>query len=304
MEKEVCSMNKVSVIIPTYKRANMLERAIESVLKQTYKNIEILVIDDNNADSKYRQETSLIMEKYRNTPLVKYVKHEKNRNGAAARNTGILHSTGDLITFLDDDDWYAETKVEQQVNFLLKHKEYDAVYCGSYREMEIYSPSVNGDLSFEILSGKVTIRTNTIMMWKEVIQDIGGWNEEFIRNQEAALLLKFFKKGYKIGSIKEPLVYYDLSDRNNALDPIRNKEQFEFHLQYHDDIINELEKSHKNAKTIIYCRRYRGILFALLKRFRFKDALIHYLEVTKKYPFYFNLEIIGYIFSRLKVVLR
>src|SRR5699024_9205696 len=200
-------MNKVSVIIPTYKRANMLERAIDSVLRQTYKHLEIIVVDDNDPDSEYRKNTLFIMKKYKDHPRVMYVKHEKNKNGAAARNTGISNRSGELITFLDDDDWYVETKVEEQVNFLLEHKEYGAVYCGSYREDKLYAPSLSGDLSYEILSGKITIRTNTIMIWKSIIVDIGGWNEKFIRNQEAALLLNFFNHGYKIGVIKKPLVY-------------------------------------------------------------------------------------------------
>lgn len=292
-------MPKVSIIIPTYKRSEMLPRAINSVLNQTYKNIEIIVIDDNNPESHYRQETAEVMDEYKKNQKVKYIQHTKNKNGAVARNTGIANSHGEIITFLDDDDWYTEDKVQKQVEYLLRNKKYKAVYCGAYRESTVHSSNLTGDLSFEILSGEITIRTNTIMIWKDIIVDIGGWNEHFIRNQEAALLLRFFAKGYKLGVIKAPLVHYDLTDRSNSLDPIANLKQFEFHLNYHKNLIERLDKENKNAKAIIYTRRYRSILFSFLKNKDFLGAMGHYFRILPKYPIRFNLEIINYLYSKL-----
>src|SRR5699024_1763838 len=93
----------------------------------------------------------------------------------------------------------------------------------------------------------------------------------------AALLLKFFDMNYKIGVITEPLVYYDLSDRSNALDPKSNKNQFEFHLSYHDKIIDKIERERKNARKIIYTKRYREILLAYIKHnkinYRYKNKI-------------------------------
>ena len=79
----------VSVIIPTYKRADYLTRAIDSVLNQTYNNIEIIVVDDNNSNSTDRKNTESIMQKYNENSKIKYIKHSKNMNGSAARNTGV-----------------------------------------------------------------------------------------------------------------------------------------------------------------------------------------------------------------------
>jgi len=69
--------NKVSVIIPTYKRSEFLERAIESILNQTYKNIEIIVVDDNDPNSKYRESTARKMQKYYKDNRVRYIKNKK-----------------------------------------------------------------------------------------------------------------------------------------------------------------------------------------------------------------------------------
>lgn len=105
---------KVSVVIPTYKRPKYLKRALDSVLRQTYKNIEIIVVDDNNSDDEYRIETEKFMKKF-NDSRIKYIKHERNKNGSAARNTGIKNSSGKYITFLDDDDEFADQRIEKLV---------------------------------------------------------------------------------------------------------------------------------------------------------------------------------------------
>ena len=94
----------VSVIIPTYKRPDYLDRAIDSVLNQTYNNIEIIVVDDNNPNTEGRERTEKIMRRYENNPHVIYIKHEYNKNGSAARNTGFKASHGVYLAFLDDDD--------------------------------------------------------------------------------------------------------------------------------------------------------------------------------------------------------
>jgi glycosyltransferase involved in cell wall biosynthesis len=113
---------KVSVIIPTYKRGNQfLERAVRSALEQTYEHVEVVVVDDNPADSIYRVETESLMTTFCNRPNVIYIKNERNMGGALSRNVGIAASTGEFITFLDDDDRYLPEKVEKQLMFMLKN---------------------------------------------------------------------------------------------------------------------------------------------------------------------------------------
>ena len=79
----------ISVVIPTYKNRGGLVSSIESVLNQTYTNFEVIVVDDNSPTSMERGTTEQIMQQFVNNPKVVYIKHEKNKNGAAARNTGI-----------------------------------------------------------------------------------------------------------------------------------------------------------------------------------------------------------------------
>ena len=84
----------MSVIITTYHNEKLLNRAVESVLHQTYERIELIVVDDNPPESNARKATEAVMEKY---PQAVYLKHSENRNGAAARNTGIRAAKGEYI---------------------------------------------------------------------------------------------------------------------------------------------------------------------------------------------------------------
>src|SRR5699024_3851792 len=113
---------KVSIIIPTYKREiKFLSRAINSVKDQTYQHIEIVVIDDNPPQSKYRKKTMKYMEKHKNDPNIVYIVNPKNLGGSLARNVGIKAATGSYITFLDDDDKYLPNKIKKQIEFMQEH---------------------------------------------------------------------------------------------------------------------------------------------------------------------------------------
>lgn len=293
----------VSIVITTYKRSNLLNRAIDSVLSQTYDNIEILVIDDNDPDSGYREETESLMQYYLNHSKVHYIKHSENKNGATARNTGLKKAQGHYVTYLDDDDEYRPDKVFEQVKYLEQHNEFDAVYCGWNKDRIEETPSKEGDLSFEILSGELLIRTNTIMMKKEIALSIGGWNENYRRNQEAVYLLRFFNSGYKIGSVQKVLVDYDSSDRGNASGPQKNEEDFRFFLNNHENEIENAARKNNRNKNIIYSKRYVGVLLRYLKFKDYNNAFRIYWEQVKKIPIRYNVDLTIYTYNKIKEII-
>ena len=129
----------VSVIIPTYKRSEFLTRAINSVLKQTYKNLEVIVVDDNNKNDEYSKLTQTLLETYINRNEIKIIQHDENRGISAARNTGIKIAKGQYITFLDDDDEFFPEKIELQVNIFKKSKENVGLVYGAYEEINVSS---------------------------------------------------------------------------------------------------------------------------------------------------------------------
>lgn len=290
----------VSVIIPTYKRSEMLPRAVKSVLEQSYKNIEVVVVDDNDPDTTWRKDTKERMLQFKNDSRVKYICHEKNKNGSVARNTGIKNSSGEIIAFLDDDDIYLPKKIEKQVAFLLEHPEYMAVYSGWIRGNQTILPTHQGDLSFDILSGNNIIYTNVIMMWKKCSEEFGGWDETFKRNQEAAFLLRFFDAGYKIGVVSNALVKFDVSDRSNAAaNSIVNEQQMMQLLNSYTKAIDRCERTRKGNKKRIICSRKKGILLSYIKDKKYAKAKDVFLEMLCIYPGCFCLTLFKYVVKRL-----
>ena len=290
----------VSVIIPTYKRSEMLPRAIASVLGQTYSNIQVVVVDDNNPDTEYRNNTAQLMERYSADTRVKYIKHSKNMNGSVARNTGINNSDGEIVAFLDDDDFYYPEKIEKQVTYLLIHPEFHAVYCGWDRDGKVVTPYDEGNLSYNILSGDHIIYTNVIMMWKADAIACGGWDETFMRHQEAAFLLRYFRNGGKIGVVPEVLVEFYVSDRSNAAgNPRKNEQQTMHYLNSYKDVIDQCGIEKKGSDKKIWSHRYRSVVLCYLKYRDFMGAISFICRYCMKMPLRFTSDMIDYGVKRI-----
>lgn len=271
----------ISVIIPTYKRASFLSRAVDSVLNQSYPNVEVIVVDDNEPKSEYRVETERIMQIYEGNCRVRYIVHPRNRNGAAARNTGIKNSRGEFICFLDDDDWYLPEKLDRQFAYLRDHPQCAAVYCGWEREGKRVFPHKSGDLSFELLSGTDIIYTNTIMVRREKAVECGGWDERFRRNQEAVFLLRLFSLGKEIGVIPDVMVMFDTSDGRNRSKPLQFEKDFDMFLNLNQASIERCSVRFPEARDMIYSYRYRGVLLNYIKHGRLIRALALYCKMTR-----------------------
>ncbi len=110
----------VSVIIPSYNCERYLCEAIESVLRQTYPSLQIIVVDDGSTDS-----TPLLVRNY--TDNVEYIRQPRSGSGSA-RNTGVAAARGDFLAFLDADDLWVEEKTEIQMGFLERHRDVEAVF--------------------------------------------------------------------------------------------------------------------------------------------------------------------------------
>lgn len=120
-EYEIVTKNEVlvSVIVPTFRRTKLLHKAIDSLISQTYKNIEIIVIDDN-ADENLKTENEKYFENLRDERII-YIQNSKNIGSAKSRNKGLNIAKGEYVTFLDDDDYYSPDKIEIQLNETIKN---------------------------------------------------------------------------------------------------------------------------------------------------------------------------------------
>ncbi len=187
----------VSVIITTFARPDNLIRAIKSVQNQTYKPIEIIVVDDNGKGTTPQQETEKILREYICYGAIQYIPHDMNRNGSAARNTGFKASMGEYVNFLDDDDEFVP-KIEKQVRRLEETSEYDACYCNTRihgRERDIvWKSKLEGNLALQILKREIHFNTSSVLFRRKAIDDINGWDERFFRHQDLEFEIRFFRK--------------------------------------------------------------------------------------------------------------
>ena len=198
----------VSVIVPTYKRPLFyLSRAVESLLNQTHKNVEIVVIDDSPNDYPDRpQIENYIRDVAREHPDVIYIQNDKSLGGALARNKGIQACHGAYITFLDDDDEYRPEKIERQLRFMLCEGcdvsfsdmiMYDTTgHVVDFREHRDISSFDNESLLRYHLTRKIT-GTPTFMYKANKLREIGGFDDAIL-GQEFYLMLKTIKCGLKI----------------------------------------------------------------------------------------------------------
>ncbi len=192
----------VSVIIPTFNRGYLITKAIESVLKQTYTNLELIVVDDSSTDN-----TPWIVKNY---PL-KYVKFSQNRGVSLARNRGILKAKGEFLTFLDSDDLFLPQKIARQIQFLEKNPFFKLVqteeiwFKGEKRlNPKNYHKKAEGYFLDRAIKLCV-VSMSTLLVKKEVFKEVGLFDETFPVCEDYEFFLRVALK-FPIGLIKEPLV--------------------------------------------------------------------------------------------------
>ncbi|MBR2840595.1 MAG: glycosyltransferase [Bacilli bacterium] len=260
------NLELVSVIIPTYKTNHSLNRAIDSVLNQTYKNVEIIVVDDNGQNSKYRKITEDIMEKYKEKKNISFIFHEKNKNGSAARNTGVKESNGKYISFLDDDDYYLKDKIKKEIDFICNNK-LKFCTCYYYRNKRIYKFDEKDDYTEDVFYNKVTPQTSSFLITKKLFNELKGFDESYFRHQDYEFLLRVMEKT-KVGVIPEPL--YVMSN-NGVINTPSGKKLEEIKNKFLKDF-NYIIVSRKLNMKKIYSKNYSTVFYSYLKNKDLKNA--------------------------------
>lgn len=275
---------KVTVIIPTYKRCDMLGRAIDSVLNQSYKNVEIIVVDDNDNNSEYRKLTEEFMKKYNDCENLIYLKHKKNMNGAVARNTGLSKASGKYIAFLDDDDEFLVDKLGRQVETLRDlSDEYGAVYCGfnivrGSKVIKSIRPQLQGNLFKDLLLMEWgTGSGSNVLFRRNVFNEIGVYDTTLVRHQDWDILLRMFKN-FKIGVIDEPLLNIYKDSRIN----IPNAEKFSDVKRYFLGKFSEdIGLLGKEVENKIYHKHTLELSIAFIKNKKYKQAIKLYKQAAE-----------------------
>ncbi len=239
----------VSCVIPTYRRCDTLGRAIDSVLNQTYDNVEVLVVDDNEKGSPDSENVSQIVQSY-SDPRVRLVIQPQHINGAEARNAGVRASSGEYIAYLDDDDSWIPEKLERQMHALSEHSDCDGCSC-------LYSFYCNGNvvrscapyngenLHRKVIGRDVAVCTPTLLFKKEALLEAGLFNNALKRHQDLQLLLDFTLH-HKLYVLNEYLVKVNtesgINRTNDANRLIEVKKRFFDACRSHLDVYSEKEK--------------------------------------------------------------
>jgi glycosyltransferase involved in cell wall biosynthesis len=185
VQKKLQSDGLVSVIIPTYNRSVLLEEAIQSVLKQTYRPIECIIIDDGSTDNS-RKIVEKLEQKSDSTFSLVYL-YQDNSGTQVARNTGTKISAGEYLQYLDSDDILYPDKISEQVDFLRQHKDCDGVFgdweTGILLERKLVKAWKEEDMITQMLTGRC-IANFSFLMRRNIVEKIGEWDINIKRNQE------------------------------------------------------------------------------------------------------------------------
>ena len=211
-------MPRVSVVIPTYNRGELLCETIDSVLAQTYHDFEIIVVDDGSTDN-----TAQLLSRYQDDVRLVYRAH-KNSGVAATRNYGIRLARGEFLAFLDSDDRWLPQKLERQVQFADAHPEYGliATEISNFNKRGVVVETKNKAAAYRIKNGHVVeellfgnwIQTSTVLARRECVQAVGGFDEEVGQFGEDWLTWMRIASRSPIYFLPEPLVEYRIHEES------------------------------------------------------------------------------------------
>lgn len=198
---------KVSVIIPNFNRMNLLMRAVDSVLNQTYSVDEIIIVDDYSSRS--------VRENYRlyfqDNLKIKIIFNSKNMGAAYSRNIGVKNARNDIIAFLDSDDIWQKDKIEKQINLISLENNVHLVYCAQSKHKLHRGNVLNNLMDFWLMPN-----TSTILVTKEAFSKVNGFDERLKACQDHDFWISFSKAGFCVDYVDEVLVIFT-NDAENRI---------------------------------------------------------------------------------------
>lgn len=217
---------KVSIITVCYNSKKTIRRTIESVLGQTYKNIEYIIVDGDSTDG-----TMSVISEYQDQ--IACVVSKPDHGLYHAMNRGIMLFTGEIIGILNSDDWYAEHAVEDVVGCFMREK-CELVY-GKYTKVfpnGVYQECDSGDAAD--LYYKMSISHPTVFVKREIYEQYGIFNQKYRIAADYELLCRFYDCGVKMSGLQENIAYFTMSGLSNAFYSETVEETEKIALKYWD----------------------------------------------------------------------
>lgn len=202
MEKSIKdnSVPLVSVLIGTYNRADLINRCIDSILNQSYKSIEIIIVDDASTDN-----TISVLEKYVNKypNKIKFISNETNKGISYNSNLAYSQSKGQYLALVgDDDEWHDQEKISMQIKAFKENKKLGIVstYWNDVKNEQIvnhHKPIINTDPLCQILKGNGVYCGSTVLVSKIAWDSVNGFDEKVIRGTDSELFRSIIMNGFK-----------------------------------------------------------------------------------------------------------
>lgn len=281
----------ITIIITTYKTNERIIKAVNSVLNQTYKNYELIVVDDNGLDTPAQKYTYEILKPFIDKNEIIYIPHEINKNGAAARNTGIKIAKGDFITFLDDDDFYSKDRLNVFVENYNQESDFIYTNClfydGEYFYYSTKSDSKD-DYITQVLKQESFWYTGSNMIFKsDILRKINGFDEKFLRNQDMEVMIRLLTVTDNVQFIDNYCVAKDISDNRNLPNAERFYEtKIKFLTNFKDYINEQNEKDILgiNFKELLHASMIQGNLKMVFKSLKIIKPYMS-ISIIKKIAF-------------------
>ena len=261
MERE-----KVSIIIPTYNRAYCIERSIRSVLEQTYREFELLVVDDGSSDN-----TQDVVNRIKDE-RIRYIQMSENKGVAAARNEGIRQAAYKYIAFQDSDDVWKPNKLEKQMQVLIENPQAGLVYCEfEARKTDrnaFIVPNKSIPLSdkqgniYDKLLCRNTISTQTVVAHRECLLRAGLFCENLTCIEDWEFFLRI-AKNYEIVFVEEPLVIVHVKDGGVSSNVAGYFEARCYMIAQHREALLQSGLFNKVVEDVLLMAKEAGVLEAV-----------------------------------------
>ena len=226
----------ISVVLPTHNRAPLVVAAVHSITQQTWRNLEVLVVDDASTD-----DTAQVLNDVTD-PRVRQVRLEQPHGASGARNAGIELAQGEWIAFQDSDDLWLADKLRQQLECAVAHPGCVGVYTSYWRDdgqrREVRprpGPGLDGDVLARLARGNF-ISTQTLMVRADALRRLGGFDPDFVALNDWDLVLRLAQLG-PIQWVREPLVEYRLQADSLTVSPDKFTQNYQRILKKHRALV-------------------------------------------------------------------
>lgn len=289
----------VTVVITTFRRAKFLPEAIESVLRQTYGNIELIVIDDNGEGTPDQLATAIAVGRM-NDSRIRYRALKQNAGASAARNAGTMLANGFYVAFLDDDDIILPEKIAKQVQYM-KSRDESCGGCGTWLK-RIYpngaefafKPPDGTDVFLAAIKRVQTYQTSTFLFKRQALLDIGMFDTAFRGLEDPELVIRLSLR-YHYGMVEEILTLVRSRDEKTVAESEEH-----WTLKLLGKFEKEIGDLPSRDRKEIYFLNYFNLSKKFLQSRKLKKAVHYFMRCGNpfKYAYRFVADTVAYIIRK------